>query len=116
MAASVRRPVEGKRRQSNVGLLVAGEGGGGASILFRVYKPFQTTANATNYTNPYPSASLCYAALPLALLACSIAILHTTIPITLHLHQLLHSFCSHLLLLCSAIACVLPLLFSCLLS
>ena len=29
-----------------------------ASILFRIYKPFQTTANANNNTNPYPSASL----------------------------------------------------------
>ena len=55
-----------------------------------------------------------YAALPLALLACSIAVLHTTISITLHRHQLLRSFCSLLLLFCSATACLLPLLFSCL--
>jgi len=62
-----------------------GEAGGGPSILFRIYKPFQTTANANNNTNPYPSASLAkYAALPLALLASSITILHATISTTLH--------------------------------
>jgi len=32
--------------------------GGETSILFRIYEPLQTTANANNNTNPYPSASL----------------------------------------------------------
>ena len=68
---------EGRIIYPNGGLRVRGPpppppalhgGGGGASILFRVYEPLQTTANANNNTNPYPSASLAVR-LPMALLA-----------------------------------------------